>query len=65
MKSKRINYSGIAIKPSKKGSFTAMAKKAGKSVQAEATAVLKSKTASPSVKKKAVFDKNAKNWNHG
>ena len=58
------NKSGIHIKPSKKGTFTAMAKKAGKSVQAEATAVLASKTASPAAKKKANFARNAAKFNH-
>lgn len=52
----------IKIKPSKKGTFTTMAKKAGKSVQGEASAVLKSKTASPAAKKKANFAKNAASW---
>lgn len=52
----------IKIKASKKGSFTKMAKKAGKSVQGEATAVLASKTASPAAKKKANFAKNASKW---
>lgn len=54
----------IKIKPSKKGSFKRMAKKAGKSVQGEATAVLNSSTASPSAKKKANFARNAAKWNH-
>ena len=53
----------INIKPSKRGSFRAMAKKAGKSVQGEASAVLKSKTASPAAKKKANFARNAAKWN--
>lgn len=55
--------SKIYIKPSKRGSFRAMAKKAGKSVQAEATSVLKSRTASPAAKKKANFARNAAKWN--
>ena len=55
----------INIKPSKRGTFKAAAKKAGKSVQAEASAVLKSKKASPAMKKKAVFAKNAAKWNKG
>lgn len=55
----------IKIKPSKKGTFTAMAKKSGKSVQGEASAVLASKTASPAAKKKANFARNAAKWNHG
>jgi hypothetical protein len=56
--------SGIHIKPSKKGSFTRMAKKAGKSVQGEATAVLNDPGASPAAKKKANFARNAAKWNH-
>lgn len=55
--------SGIHIKASTKGTFTAMAKKAGKSVQGEASAVLASKTASPAAKKKANFARNAAKWN--
>lgn len=54
----------IRIKPSKKGTFTAMAKKAGKSVQAEASAVLANPKASPAAKKKANFARNAAKWNH-
>lgn len=54
--------SKIYIKPSKRGSFKRMAKKAGKSVQGEASAVLKSKTASPAAKKKANFARNAAKW---
>lgn len=53
----------IKIKPSKRGTFKAAAKKAGRSVQAEATAILKSKTASPAMKKKANFARNAAKWN--
>lgn len=57
--------SGIHIKPSKKGTFTAMAKKAGKSVQAEATSILKpGSKASPAAKKKANFARNAAKWKH-
>jgi hypothetical protein len=57
--------SKIYIKPSKRGSFTAMARKAGKSVQGEARAVLASKTASPAAKKKANFARNAAKWRKG
>jgi hypothetical protein len=56
------NKAGIHIKPENKGKFTAMAKRAGKSVQGEASAVLKSKTASPIVKKRANFAKNTSKW---
>jgi len=54
----------IKIKPSKKGSFTRMAKKAGKSVQEEANDVLANPKASPAAKKKANFARNAAKWNH-
>lgn len=54
----------IKIKPSKRGSFTRMANKAGKSVQQEATAVLNNPKASPAAKKKANFARNAAKWNH-
>lgn len=53
----------IRIKPSKKGTFTAAAKKAGKSVQAEARAVLANPNASAAMKKKANFARNAAKWN--
>jgi hypothetical protein len=53
----------IFIKPSKRGSFTRMAKKAGRSVQAEARAVLANPNASPAAKKKANFARNAAKWN--
>ena len=53
----------IKIKPSHKGLFTAKAKAAGKSVQAEASAVLKKGSkASAATKKQAVFAKNAAKW---
>lgn len=52
----------IKIKASKRGTFRAMAKKAGKSVQGEASSVLASKSASPAAKKKANFAKNAAKW---
>ena len=54
----------IHIKKSKEGSFTRMAKKAGKSVQGEASAVLSNPDASASAKKKANFARNAAKWNH-
>ena len=53
----------IKIKPSKKGTFTAAAKKSGMTVQQKASAVLADKTASPAMKKKANFAKNAAGWN--
>lgn len=52
----------VNIKPSKKGTFTAAAKKAGKSVQGEASAVLANKNSSPAMRKKAQFAKNAAKW---
>ncbi len=52
----------INIKKSKRGSFTRVAKKAGKSVQAEARAVMKSKKSSPAMRKKAQFAINTKKW---
>ena len=52
----------IKIKKSTKGSFTRMAKKAGRSVQAEASAVLNNPRASASAKKKANFARNAAKW---
>lgn len=64
-KKKTGSPSGIHIKPSKKGSFTRMAKKAGKSVQAEASAVLANPDASPAAKKKANFARNAAKWKKG
>ena len=54
--------SGIHIKKANKGKFTAMANKAGKSVQGEATAVLSNPNASPQAKKRAQFAKNASHW---
>jgi hypothetical protein len=53
----------IKIKKSTKGSFTRMAKKAGRSVQGEASAVLNNPRASKSARKKAVFAKTAAKWN--
>lgn len=54
--------SGIYIKPSKRGSFTAMARKAGKSVQGEARSVMANKNASPAARKKANFAIQAAKW---
>ena len=64
-KKKTGSPSGIKIKPSKRGSFTRMANKAGRSVQAEATAVLNNPGASPAAKKKANFARNAAKWKKG
>lgn len=65
MVAKKKSRAPIKIKPSRKGSFTRMARKAGKSVQGEATAVLNDPNASPAAKKKANFARNAKKWHHG
>lgn len=55
----------IHIKPSKKGTFTAAAKRHGKSVQAFASQVLANKeNYSPAMVKKAQFAKNASKWSH-
>ena len=53
----------IRIKPSKRGTFTAAAKKHGKSVQAFASQVLANKeNYSPAMVKKANFARNAAKW---
>lgn len=58
--------SGIHIKPSKKGTFTAAAKKHGKSVQGFASQVLGNKEKySPAMVKKANFARNASKWKKG
>lgn len=55
----------IHIKPSKKGTFTAAAKKHGKSVQSFASQVLANKEDySPAMVKKANFARNAAKWHH-
>lgn len=61
-----MNKSGIHIKPSHEGLFTAKAKQAGMSVQAYAKKVLaKGSTASAATKKQANFARNAKGWKRG
>lgn len=56
---------GIHIAPSKKGTFTAAAKKHGKSVQAFASQVLANpENYSPAMRKKANFARNAAKWHH-
>lgn len=52
----------IKIKPENKGKFTKVAKKAGKSVQAEASSVLANPRASGKLKQEANFAKNAAGW---
>lgn len=60
-----FKYGGIHIKPSKKGTFTAAAKKHGMSVQGFASKVLANKdNYSPAMVKKANFARNAKRWKH-
>lgn len=59
-----MTKSSIHIDPSKKGTFKAAATKAGKSVQEEASAVLNNPDASPAMKKKANFARNATKFNH-
>lgn len=55
----------IYIKPSKRGTFTAAAKKRGKSVQAFASQVLNNPGKySKAMRKKAQFAKNASKWSH-
>lgn len=56
---------GIHIKPSKRGTFTAAAKKHGKGVQEFARQVLANKdNYSPAMVKKANFARNARKWKH-
>lgn len=57
-------YSGIHIKPQNKGKFTAYAKSKGESVQEAARSVLSNPSASPTLKKRANFAKNAASWHH-
>jgi hypothetical protein len=57
--------SGIHIKKSKRGTFTKAAKKSGMSVQQKAKAVLNDPNASPAMKKKANFARNAKKFKRG
>lgn len=54
----------INIKPSKRGTFTKAAKK-GESTQKHASRVLSDPNASPAMKKKANFARNAAKWNKG
>ena len=57
------NGGNIHIKPSKRGTFTAAAKKHGKSVQSFASQVLANKeNYSPAMVKKANFARNAAKW---
>ena len=57
--------SKIHIKKKNRGKFTAAAKRAGMNVQAYASKVLNDPNASPQLKKRANFARNAKKWKHG
>lgn len=60
-----FKYGGIHIKPSKRGTFTAAAKKHGMSVQSFASKVLANKGKySSAMVKKANFARNASKWKH-
>ncbi len=62
---KIFKLGGIYIKPSKRGTFTAAAKKHGMSVQAFASKVLANKSNySSAMVKKANFARNASRWHH-
>jgi len=54
----------IKIKKSKQGTFRAIARKRGLSVQAAAAKILADPHASPAAKKKANFARNAARWKH-
>lgn len=57
-----MNKSGIQIKPSHEGLFTAKAKAAGKSVQEYAREVMANPNADPVTRKQANFALNAAKW---
>lgn len=57
--------SKIHIKKENRGKFTAAAKRAGMGVQEYANKVLRDPNASPQLKKRANFARNAKRWKHG
>lgn len=62
---KKLSSGGsINIKPENKGKFTSYAKSKGMSVQEAARAVLNNPNASPTLKKRANFARNASKWNH-
>ena len=61
----KAKLGGIHIKPSKRGTFTAAAKRHGMTVQAFASKVLANKGKySSAMVKKANFARNAKRWHH-
>lgn len=57
--------SKIHIKKENRGKFTAAANRAGMGVQEYANKVLRDPNASPQLKKRANFARNAKKWKHG
>jgi len=61
-KPKKKDVSGIYIKPSHRGKFTARAKEHGNSVQEQAASDLANPNVSPKVKQEANFARNAKTW---
>lgn len=65
MATKKKKKGGIHINPKNKGKFTKSAKKAGRSVQAHAQAVLNDPNASPLQKKRANFARNSTKWKKG
>ena len=58
-------YSGIHIKKSHRGLYTARAKAQGHSVQEQARLDLANPNVSGTIKKRANFAKEAGTWNHG
>ena len=59
------NKSGIHIKASRVGTFTAAAKAAGRSVSEEISAIeAHPDDYSEAMRKKEVFAKNARSWHH-
>jgi len=57
--------SKIVIKKSRRGSFTRAAKKSKMGIQEKARSVLNDPDASPAMKKKANFARNAAKWKKG
>jgi hypothetical protein len=56
--------SGIKIKKSTQGTYTARAKANGKTVQQQAVADVSNPNVSSKIKKRAVFAQNAARWRH-
>lgn len=63
-KDKKYASGGIHIKPENKGKFTASAKRAGMGVQQYAAKVLADPNASPLLRRRANFARNAASWKH-